>query len=692
MEGFRHHVARFASKKDIDPRNSTEFIRPVRLHRRDPRAPAGGAGGSKDEGADDAAIDPKAAIDDKERERLEIIRAEKEAQREAEMAQVAPAANTGGQKKVNTFKKKTQQIFRNDKTDEQKAESKLRYEEALPWHLEDFDNRNTWVGSYEAALSETYAYLVHGQDGKFHMVPLEKWYKFTPKHQFKTLTIEEAENRMGKKVKDPRWFMQSQQATKEMQNEQENKKATSKLFLGKWEKGAGDGGSSAPRVKREEADADDLDFQEDVADDEADGVIEGDDEDLKQAEERIKRDQLQANIFDLKDEKEYDQVEQAEREKKDAERKLGKGVRKALLKREKNYVYDTDSGNPYSDEVFTIQQIDVQLLTPSQSETDDTETERLKEEERKKNEDKKPGSDLEKANPPKSKVSSGASSKGTNTPTQRPSKPSDTLKKPSTNALKRPGSPNLSEASGNESTRKKAKKQHTPLPPPSQSHPQPPSRPMSPAQGLLAPENTTLRPSLPNSRKPSNTRLPADAKASKSNRSPGKGPHSRAGSGSENEAAGSGAEKSDGARQRIKLKFGKKAAANNGSASVSRAGSPDVRGGETQSRGGQTGGSDGTSCSISDHSHLMSAELIPAKTPTHQSYPFPPQPNSAPAFHPRASKSVISSRISKAKSSARNEKPGSRNSCARIPSTINQLSCCCPINLAGGNPLGVLLF
>ena len=85
----------------------------------------------------------------------------------------------------------------------------------------------------------------------------------------------------------------------------------------------------------------------------------------------------------------------------------------------------------------------------------------------------------------------------------------------------------------------------------------------------------------------------------KSKRSPGKGPHSRAGSGSENEAAGSGAEKSDGARQRIKLKFSKKTAGNNGSASVSRAGSPEIRSGETQPRGGQIGGSDGKMCSRS---------------------------------------------------------------------------------------------
>lgn len=353
MEGLRHHVARFASKKIIDPRDTNQFTHPVRLHRRDPRAPAFGSGGMKDENTEMGGLD---VVDDKERERQEIIKAERDAHRAAEMAQVAPLAASGGGKKLNAFKKKTQQIFRNDQTEEQKAESKLRYEEALPWHLEDFDGKQVWVGSYEAALSESYAVLVHGQDGTFRMVPLEKWYKFTPKNQFKTLTIEEAEMRMGQKVKDPRWFMDSQQATKEKQHEQENKKAVRGLFLGKWEKGVGGGGTSAPKTKQEQADADDLDFEEDrFADDEENILFEGEVEETKEAEDRIKRDQLQANIFDLKEEKEYEKAEQEEKKEKDAEKRLGKGVKKALMKREKNYIYDSDSAdNPYSEEVFRL--------------------------------------------------------------------------------------------------------------------------------------------------------------------------------------------------------------------------------------------------------------------------------------------------------------------------------------------------
>lgn len=350
MEGLRHHVSRFSSKKTVDPRNPNEFVRPVRLHRRDPRAPAFAGGDAKNGDAEEGG---GPAVEDKERVKQEMMKAERDAQREAEMAQVAPSANTGAHKRLNTFKKKTQQVFRNDQTDEQKAESKLRYEEALPWHLEDFEGKQVWVGSYEAALSDTYATLAHGPDGKYRITPLNKWYKFTSKNQFKTLTIEEAESQMSKKIKEPRWFMETQQASKEKENEQGNKKAANRLFLGKWETGPGGSGLTAPKSKQEQADADDLDFEEDrFADDEENVLFEGEDEEAKEAEDRIKRDQLQANVFDLKEEKEYDKAEQEEKKEKDAEKKLGKGVKKALMKREKNYIYDTDSpDNPYTEEV-----------------------------------------------------------------------------------------------------------------------------------------------------------------------------------------------------------------------------------------------------------------------------------------------------------------------------------------------------
>ena len=349
-EGLRYHVARFYSKKSIDPRNEEIFTRPVRLHRRDPRAPAGGAG-SKDDDTMAGVVSKDDSADDKEREKQQILREQREAEREAEMAQVAPMANTGGQKRLGSSIKKTQQVYRHDQTEEKKAGTKLRYEEALPWHLEDFDNKQTWVGSYEAALSETYAQLVQ-KDGKFYVTPVEKWYKFTTKAPFSTLSIDEAEKRMERKVKDPRWFMESLQANKEKQEEQRNKKATSKLYVGKVS--ANDDAKIANvAIKREAGEVDELDFEEDrFADDEEGQLIEGDDEDTKEAEERIKKDQLQANVFDLKDEKGYEKAELLEKKLKEAEKKDGKRVRKALMKREKKFVYDTDSENPYSTEVW----------------------------------------------------------------------------------------------------------------------------------------------------------------------------------------------------------------------------------------------------------------------------------------------------------------------------------------------------
>ena len=355
-EELRLHVARFASKKKIDPSNEKEFTRPVRLHRRDPRAPPAG-GENKDEDMLNSGADSKLGVleDSKEKELQEMVRAEREARREAEMAQVAPAANTGGQKRLGAFKKKTQQVFRNDQTEEQKNVSKVRYEEALPWHLEDFDNKHTWVGSYEAALSETYCMLIQGQDGVFRLTPVDKWYKFTPKQQFKILTIEEAESHMNRKVKDPRWVMETHLNKEKQKEEQMNKKKTSGLYIGKMSNTSDSKGPSGGMVKGED-DQLELDFEEDFADDEEGRVLEGDEDEAKHAEERIRKDQLQANIFDLKSEKTYENAESLEKALKNAEKQFGKKTQKVLIKREKNYVYDydSDSNNPYAEEVMCL--------------------------------------------------------------------------------------------------------------------------------------------------------------------------------------------------------------------------------------------------------------------------------------------------------------------------------------------------
>jgi transcription initiation factor TFIIF subunit alpha len=346
-EGLRYHVARFQAKKDIDPTNQDVFTRPISLHRRDPRQPVGK--GVKDEDPVDIPVDSK------EREKKEIAQAEAEARKAANQAQIAPTGNNAAAataKKFSAYRnEKTTQVYRLDKTEAQKRESDLRYEEALPWHLEDADNKNTWVGNYEAALSDTnVVFVIEG--AKFKMIPIEKWYKFSAKNQFKGFTIEEAEARFDKKVKESRWVMKTQEKEEAGRAAAETRKQLGNLYMVKAEsntfKSAG---------KTETQDADDLDFNDDdlFQDDDEMATVEPDkDEDAKESKERIKREQLGANIFGQTNEADVDQELEEEEREAERRRKLGKDVKKALTKREKMTIYESDSSNPYASSVCLI--------------------------------------------------------------------------------------------------------------------------------------------------------------------------------------------------------------------------------------------------------------------------------------------------------------------------------------------------
>ncbi|KAE8348587.1 hypothetical protein BDV28DRAFT_85156 [Aspergillus coremiiformis] len=435
-EGLKHHIARFASKKTIDPRDESQFTRPVRLQRRDPRTRPHELIPEKSQGMQKTASESSHLVEEVEREELEVRKAAREKERAENLAQIAPSAGSAP-KRANVPKQKTQQVSKTDMTPEEMAKTRIKYEEALPWHLEDFDNKNIWVGNYEAALSETHAVFVLENTGKMRMIPVEKWYRFNAKNQFKALTIEEAEKFMAKKVKDPRWFMEKQQELAQ-RKELEQFAKQRKVYAGKQGTPSGVEG----------LEADEMDFEEDrFADDEEHDDLFNEDEEAKAAEKRIKQDQLKANVFDLKDEKDYEEEELREKKEKEARRVLGKKVRKALQKREKNYDYSSGSDvNPYSDES-----------------SDDSEAERLKEEERKAEEEK-------------NKKDTATSSKGNNTPSGRP-KHTDPLKKgTSTVPRKRFGSPNASDASGTDTSRKKGKSKHLST----QATTQPSSRNISP--------------------------------------------------------------------------------------------------------------------------------------------------------------------------------------------------------------------
>jgi transcription initiation factor TFIIF subunit alpha len=342
-EGLRYHIAKFSAKKEIDPTNQNEFTRPVVLHRRDPRQPPPGKAVKEED------IPSDVPVDSKERERLEALKAEKDRRKAEDLKQIAPTGNNAAAlaaKKTQSFRnEKTTQVHHVDKTEEQKKASDLRYEEALPWHIEDADNKNTWVGNYEAALSDTNVMFVI-EGGVFKMVPIEKWYKFTPKNQFKTYTIEEAEAQMSKKIKESRWVMKTNEEKKAAQEAQESRKITHGIYTVKSESS-----TFKNSGKRETEDMDDLDFAADdlFQDDDEQATFEPDnDEDTKDAKEKIKREQLGANVFGEADEAEVDKELAEERREKERTKKEGKGTRKALKKRERNLIYESDSDHPYS--------------------------------------------------------------------------------------------------------------------------------------------------------------------------------------------------------------------------------------------------------------------------------------------------------------------------------------------------------
>ncbi|CAK7204796.1 transcription factor IIF subunit tfg1 [Sporothrix eucalyptigena] len=438
-EGIRYHVMRFAKAgkggdddAEIDPTNQEDFTRPVSLHRRDPRQPAPGRT-VKEEPAPAPA---PATADDKEAEKAAQLKAEREAQRAIDMAQIAPVAakETAAKKPAqqNQKKEKQFQLYFPKNTAEQKKETEIRYEEALPWHLEDADGKNVWVGTYVSALSEANVALVI--DGSaFRMVPLEKFYRFTPKPPFRAYSIEQAEEIMAKKMTAGRWAMRDDEKRKEREELEETRKTIGGRSRVKLESSTY---RSAPRSEKVDHDDIDMEGDEFQDDDENVGLEPDNDEDSKDTRERLRRNHLGANLFGDADEHEVDKEEHEDK----AARKtgqLGKQLRKALAKREDHLEYleynDSDTNSEKED-----------FLELSSEDEDEEEDKEKKEEEKAKAEGKdskdKPGT-------------ATGTPKGNTTPQ---GKKSEAAKKGK--SLKRPGSPNLSESSGNESSRKKIKK------------------------------------------------------------------------------------------------------------------------------------------------------------------------------------------------------------------------------------------
>lgn len=339
LKELRHHVMRIQNKSRVDIQDGQQFQTPIRLHRRDPRAPPSGAGSRFVE------EETKEDIEEtKERERIELQKEERRKMRDENQAKIAPTGKT----KPQAFQKKTEQKYRPDDTPEAKKRQLLRYEETLPWHLEDFENKQSWVGTYESELSEAHVMLSTDSanpHGPIKMAPMERWYRFNVLKEVKSVS-DDLEKVPVKP--EPGFFknLEARAIRRELDHEQLRTRAGLSTRIGG---GADDEGriksvrTEAGGLIKREADADDIDFDlnEDFADDEEglNGLFEGDQEEIKEAEEKLKRDRLAASLWERPDEGKLTEQEEREREDAEAEKEMSKFITKSLVKLEKKFDY-----------------------------------------------------------------------------------------------------------------------------------------------------------------------------------------------------------------------------------------------------------------------------------------------------------------------------------------------------------------
>lgn len=343
LQDTRHHILKFHTKQDVDIMKN--FNRPVRMHRKDPQ---------------NIQFQLSRQEMDRRRQENQSTKVENgqngsafggengEGEEVADMSQVAPDGGARRHRK-NLFKRKTKQVHIMDE-----KKRKLRYEEYYPWVIEDYTGDNVFVGSYEAGSTECTQVLFVFDKNCFKMVPTEKVYKFTPRNKYATLTLEEAEARMEKNSSAPRWLMKHMDdagsENGDVRFRRANGGATSRPLTAS--NGPGRMRTVQGSTNDRDSDHDDLDFDEEFADDEEAPIMDGDEEENKLLEKKIKKDMLKAANFEgqpdggvASDDDLNDLFEVEKSRKVDKE---GKKLKK-VLNRTEGGVYESDDEdvNPY---------------------------------------------------------------------------------------------------------------------------------------------------------------------------------------------------------------------------------------------------------------------------------------------------------------------------------------------------------
>ncbi|CAG8485951.1 5852_t:CDS:2, partial [Scutellospora calospora] len=312
------NIMRFHSSQPVD---ITKFTVPVKLQRRDPDAPQ-----------QNLILSRQNQIISNTPKVVQQISTPSTPTSGADASLIAPYAGARHNKK-NLFKKKTTQIFLADD-----SQRKLKAEEKLPWVLEDYEGV-TWIGEYEGGDSAKY-----GGD-KLEFVEIHRFYTFNRKLNYKTLTIEEAEEQMAKAKKrdNDRWMMRSWGKTKNgddlavVEGGIFDPKSTIKVVEGEEELIGSDEESRIP--SREEYDEEEMDFEEVFEDDEeelpddANPLI---DDETKEVS-KMKRKVTSKHTYELNESDDDDKLTNE-----------GKQLKKLLRTAENNDAYDSDhEDNPY---------------------------------------------------------------------------------------------------------------------------------------------------------------------------------------------------------------------------------------------------------------------------------------------------------------------------------------------------------
>lgn len=356
VSGLRHHIMKFHGKAKDDLVKS--FTQPVRLHRKDPRnmqnqltlaelqerrnrtlgnGVPGESFGSDTPMSDGDSVKAEPGLpglpglEQTAEEKDEKSKKDDKGKAPTEQVDLSLIAPDGGARraKVNPFQKKTRQVILGDEN-----ARKLRYEEHYPWVIEDFDGKNTWVGNYEAGQADSYVLFMFDNDG-FKMIPAEKYYKMTPRNKYQTLTAEEAEKRMQKGEQSNRWVMkyfpgENGETTSRPVNMRRRFKTTDREI------------AEEDSIRRPE-EQEELDYDEEFADDEEAPMMDGNEEDVKEVEKKIKK-ELRGDATDAL----FEEEEEEDKSKID---KNGMKLIKSLITLENNVNYDSDEDvNPYASE------------------------------------------------------------------------------------------------------------------------------------------------------------------------------------------------------------------------------------------------------------------------------------------------------------------------------------------------------